>query len=150
MPPTGVLRTRAMAQAYDVALMSVTGPTVKTQFTRFNECWDIPMVPDGKRLAFYESWLESAGPLTQEQWSTIKRNWISFLSATNTRPSADLAPSRFLMNIMPMDLDLHERMEAIQYNGKVFMWGTAMRVWGLQADSRYTDDLSEMIEGSVA
>jgi hypothetical protein len=75
-------------------LRSVTGPTAQTQFTRFDERWDVPILKDVGRLEFYKSWLESVGAPTADQWSAIRRNWISFLSATSTRPNADLAPNR--------------------------------------------------------
>lgn len=83
-----------MANAYDVALMSVTGPTTQTQFERFEEQWDVMIIADSTQVEFYDTWLSSAGGPTKEQWDTIKRNWISFLSATSIRPSADLAPNR--------------------------------------------------------
>ncbi|KAJ9615649.1 hypothetical protein H2200_001725 [Cladophialophora chaetospira] len=81
-----------MAQAYDLALMSVTGSTAQTQFSRFGERWDVPIIADSKHIEFYQSWHRSIEGPTTDQWTTIKRNWISFLSATCARPNADLAP----------------------------------------------------------
>lgn len=83
-----------MTQAYCIALMGVTGPTVQTQFTRFDESWDVPMIEDADRLELYRAWLQSAAGSNEEQWTAVRRNWVSFLSATSTRPNTDLAPNR--------------------------------------------------------
>ena len=83
-----------MVEDYKIALMGVTGTTVQTQFTRFDERWNVPMIAEADRYELYKSWLQSVEAPNEEQWTVIKGRWISFLSATSTRPSTDLAPNR--------------------------------------------------------
>ncbi|EXJ57158.1 hypothetical protein A1O7_07503 [Cladophialophora yegresii CBS 114405] len=82
-----------MTLAYDIALMGMTGVTAQTQFTRFDERWDVSMLLNDIRVQRYSSWLNGAGGPIDEQWIAVKRNWINFLSATSTRPDATLAPT---------------------------------------------------------
>lgn len=87
------------------AIGLVTGSGATTGW--INERHDIPPIcGEGERQAAID-WLREVGFLVpgedDETWGRIRRNWLSFLSATSPKPDARLAPNRKAVRVLDDD-----------------------------------------------